>query len=397
MVNLVAGDGYACQRSPRRNEGHTITCIATRTTTPARGGEVGGRFLRVGQYEPPGFASLRGRAKLLGKNRGCMPHRFVRIKHRHQREQAQARCIAINAMRVDQRLAQHLQPTTHPQHRPALLRMLRNRRIQSLRAQPSQVSTGVLGTRQDDPIRRLEARQFRRATDPLQAQARNVLERLKLVQITDARIGHHRHRHVYSPLGHTAVVKHAVFLGQAMLPPHGQGGHRGNAGQVLQHLRCGRQQGGIAPELVEYKTLDQPPLVLGQQGPGAIQMGKCTTAVNVRHKKAGRIAMFGDPHVHNVTARQIDLGGRARALNHHHIVLGPQRIQRRRNLWPDLEAAAAPRHGAQLRTHLPHQHHLAVRVTLGLEQQRVHPHIGHGVGSQGLEVLGRANFSLAVV
>jgi len=32
-------------------------------------------------------------------------------------------------------------------------------------------------------------------------------------------------------------------------------------------------------------------------------------------------------------------------------------------------------------------------VALGLEQQRVHAHIGHGAGGQGLEVLGASDFA----
>ena len=35
-----------------------------------------------------------------------------------------------------------------------------------------------------------------------------------------------------------------------------------------------------------------------------------------------------------------------------------------------------------------------MRVALGLEQQRVHAHIGHGVGGQRLEILGTADFAL---
>jgi hypothetical protein len=47
----------------------------------------------------------------------------------------------------------------------------------------------------------------------------------------------------------------------------------------------------------------------------------------------------------------------------------------------------------QFGVHLPHQHHLAVAVGLGLEQQRVHAHIGIGPRRQRLKVLRAADLA----
>ncbi len=87
------------------------------------------------------------------------------------------------------------------------------------------------GAGQDDPVAGA-ARQLGRAAHPLQAHAGHVLERLKFVEVADARVGDHGHRvGVTAPAADAAVVKHAVFLGQAVLPPHRQRGHGGHAGQ----------------------------------------------------------------------------------------------------------------------------------------------------------------------
>ncbi|MNV01200.1 hypothetical protein D3C71_913960 [compost metagenome] len=139
--------------------------------------------------------------------------------------------------------------------------------------------------------------------------------------------------------------------------------------------------------------MDQRTLILGQQRPGAIQVGERTTPVDVGHQQAARIGMARHAHVDDVAGMQVDLCGRTCALDHHHVVLGTQCIQRSRDLRPHLFAAAAPGHGGQLGTHLPHQHDLAVRVGLGLEQQRVHAHLRLGTGREGLEILGTADFA----
>ena len=125
-------------------------------------------------------------------------------------------------------------------------------------------------------------------------------------------------------------------------------------------------------------------------------MGKRPAPVNVGHQQARGVGVQRHAHVDDVAARQIDFGGRTRALNHHHIVLGHQLVQRFGNVRPDMQTAPAPRHGGELVTHLPHQHHLAVGVALGLEQQRIHTHLGLCTGGQRLKILGAANFTLAV-
>ena len=228
-------------------------------------------------------------------------HRFVHLKHRHQRQQPQPRRIAVNAVEVNQGFAQHLQAAANAQHRPALPGKRRHRRIQPLFPQPGQVTAGVLGAGQHDPVEaRVQAGQFGRAAHPLQAHAGQVFERLEFIQIADARVGDHRNGLLHRAGGDTSVVKDAVFFGQAVLPPHGQRGHGRDAGQVLQHLRRGRQQGGVATELVEHKAADQGAISLRQQCPGAVQVSKGAAPVDVGHQQASGVSVLRHPHVDDV-------------------------------------------------------------------------------------------------
>ena len=236
-------------------------------------------------------------------------HSFVWLKQRDQGQQTQARRIAIDAMRVNQGLAQHLQSAADAQHGATLRGMAGNCRIEPLAAQPGQVTTGVLGAGQDDPVAGFERGQFDRTAHPLQAGTGDIFERLKFIEVAHARVSHHRHGALDRTGCRAAVVKNTVFFRQAMLPPHGQGGHGGHAGEVLQHVRCRRQQAGVTAELVEYKAFDQGAFFHRQQCPGAVEVGKRAAAVNVGHQQAGGAGVPCHAHVDDVAAGQVDLGG----------------------------------------------------------------------------------------
>ena len=271
------------------NTGHDL---ARHITLGGHGGVLGG--LAVVDFVAAGSHARERRPGTRELPEGCAGalHGLGRLEHGDQRQQAQAGRVAVDALGVDQRLAQHLQAAAHTQHGAALPRVRGDGLVQPLRAQPGQVGGGGFGTRQHDPVRWPQARHVGRAAHPLQAQAGHVLERLKFIEVADARVGHHGHGGVHgagrgvrsierrraapsreSPLGgqrgHASAergghIKHTVFLGQAVVPLHGNGGHGGHAGALLQVLRRGREQAGIAPELVEHEAVDQRPLVLGQ-------------------------------------------------------------------------------------------------------------------------------------
>ena len=83
---------------------------------------------------------------------------FGLFKHGDQRQQPQPRPVAVDAMEVDQRLTQHLQAATDPQHRPTPPGVGGNGGVQPLCAQPGQVAAGVFGAGQDDPVCRYQIR-----------------------------------------------------------------------------------------------------------------------------------------------------------------------------------------------------------------------------------------------
>jgi len=181
-----------------------------------------------------------------------------------------------------------------------------------------------------------------------------------------------------------------------MLPPHGQRGHRAHTRELLQHLGRRFQQAGVTTEFVQYKALNAFLIVGRQQGPGAVQMRKGTAPVNVGDQQAAGIGMPCHAQVDDVAVHQVDLGGRACAFDHDHIVCFDQLVQCRGNLRPDFVAALVPGCLAQGLADLTEQHHLAACIGLGLEQQRVHAHIRFSPGRQRLKVLGTADFAKPV-
>jgi hypothetical protein len=104
-------------------------------------------------------------------------------------------------------------------------------------------------------------------------------------------------------------MNHAIFLRQAVVPPHRQHGHGGHAGQVLQHLRARCQQRRITPELVQHEASDAQSIGFGQQRPGAVEVRKGPAAVDVGDQQAGGVAVPGHAQVHDVAVGQVDLGG----------------------------------------------------------------------------------------
>jgi hypothetical protein len=69
-----------------------------------------------------GHRHVRQRGPVAGQRAegGCaVAHGLLALEHRHQRQQAQAGRVAVDAVRIDQRLAQHLQAAANAQHRAA--------------------------------------------------------------------------------------------------------------------------------------------------------------------------------------------------------------------------------------------------------------------------------------
>jgi hypothetical protein len=89
---------------------------------------------------------------------------------------------------------------------------------------------------------------------PDQPHAANLAQRLEFVQVADARVGKHGDLQCRACLARGLGIEHAVFLGQAMVAPHGQRGEHGHAGERLQLLGRGRQQRLVTTEFVEHEA-----------------------------------------------------------------------------------------------------------------------------------------------
>ena len=316
---------------------------------------------------------------------------FLGVVARAQRQQAQAGAAAFHALRIEQFVPEHLQAAADRQQRLVGLRMTPDRIGHTGRLEPLQVFGNVLGAGQDQQV---GSKHRFRVAGPAQVHAWQRVERLKLVQIADARIRHHDDRQRAGSGGTCGRgVEDTVFLGQAVVALQRQHAHGGHAGQRLQHLRAGREQAGVAPELVQHEAADQRALGGRQQLVRAVEVREGATAVDVAHQQHRRAGLARHPHVGDVAAVQVDLGGRAGAFDHQHIVLGHQRVQGVARRGPHQFAAAAPRHAREFGVPLAEQDHLAAVVALGLEQDRVHPHLGHPACRHGLEILGAAHFT----
>ncbi|EWS52494.1 hypothetical protein X551_04720 [Methylibium sp. T29] len=253
----------------------------------------------------------------------------------------------------------------------------------------------MLGAGQHDPV---GARQLFRTARPAQLHAAQLAQRLELVEVADARVGHDGDAQAGrgidgAALPAGALVVQAVFLGQSVAAPHRQHREGRHAGQRQQLLRPRLEQPRVAAEAVQHIAPQQCPLRRRQQLVRAVEVGERAATVDVAHQQAGGPRRLRGAHVDVVAGVQVDLGRRAGALDHHHVVLGHQRQQRVLRERPQPLAALAPRHGREVGTHLAQHDDLAAGVVLGLQQHRVHAHVGQHPGGQRLEVLRAADLA----
>ena len=89
-----------------------------------------------------------------------------------------------------------------------------------------------------------------------------------------------------------------------------------------------REQGGVASKFVYDVPLYQGPLFRVQEDHGADQLREYATPVYVSHQQDGCIGMKGHPHIDDVVLLEVDFRGASGTLDHYHVVVGPQSIQR---------------------------------------------------------------------
>ena len=239
-------------------------------------------------------------------------------------------------------MPEHLQAAADRQQRLVGLCMTSDRIGHTGRLEPLQVFGHVLGARQDQQV---GSKHRSGVAGPAQLHARQRAQGLELVQIADSWIGHHDDRQgAVSSVASGRGIEDTVFLGQAVVAHQRQHAHGWHAGQRLQHLGAGRQQAGVAPELVQHEAANQRTLSGRQQLVRAVEVRKGAAAVDVAHQQHRRAGLARHAHVGDVAAVQVDLGGRARAFDHQHLVLSHQRVQGVAGRGPHQFAAAAPRH-----------------------------------------------------
>ena len=125
----------------------------------------------------------------------------------------------------------------------------------------------------------------------------------------------------------------------------------------------------------------------GQELMGAVQMCEGAAPIDVAHDERRGARGFRDAHVHEIGVLQIDLGRRPGALDHEHLVLRRELLEAAAHRGPQAPGALAPLHARQVIAPLPEQDHLRVRVALGLEQDRIHAHLGDPPRGERLKIL----------
>ena len=116
-------------------------------------------------------------------------------------------------------------------------------------------------------------------------------------------------------------------------------------------------------------------------------------AVDVAYQERRGAGRLGDAHVHDVGVREVDLCRRAGALDDEDIVLRHELIETGADHRPDVTCTAVPLHARQIIAALAEHDHLRMGVLFGLEQDRVHAHIGYRARRECLKVLRAAHLA----
>ncbi len=100
----------------------------------------------------------------------------------------------------------------------------------------------------------------------------------------------------------------------------------------------------------------------------------------------------GHFQVYNILGHEIDFRTGTLPLQHHDIIGGAQLVQSPAGRIPQPVLFLVVLHSGKVLMHLPKQDHLGADLGNGLEQHRVHIHMGGNAGRFGLDNLGPAHF-----
>ena len=171
---------------------------------------------------------------------------------------------------------------------------------------------------------------------------------------------------------------------------HGDDAGHGQAREALEILHPGTQDLGVSAELVDDEALDHGAVCVVEQPERAVELGEDAARVDVAREQHRRAHHVGHAHVDEVVLAQVDLGGAAGPLDDDDVGLGGKLVIAGTYIIHELalvgEVLARLHRGADLSP----DDDLTAAVALGLEKDRVHPHVRVDAGRLGLHGLGSA-------
>ena len=279
---------------------------------------------------------------------------------------------ALTALGIRQCIAQHLIPTADPQHGRTAGRQLLQGSLQAGLAQPKQILHRIFGAGQQHQI---GCAQLPHGAQIAHTQQRVLLQRDKIGKIGDMRQPHDCHIQRLYGLFAAKPFGEGVLVLDVRIQIRHNAQHR-QPGFILQHGKAGAQNFNITTEFIDDKPFDAALLPFLKQRNRTVQLGKHPAAVDVPRQQHRRIDQLCQAHIDNVIRFQVDLGWAACALDDKKViflgkaVVGTQYIGDQRALMAEVFCC---RH---IPAHLTVDNNLTADIAAGLEQNRVHPHIG---------------------
>ncbi len=130
----------------------------------------------------------------------------------------------------------------------------------------------------------------------------------------------------------------------------------------------------VAPELIDYDTLDEPSVFLALKHYGAVGACEYASTVNVGHKNHLCPGITRHRHIHNITIPEIELAYASGAFHHHRIMNRRQSVESLMGNLTQLLLAILTEIavGIAVAHWLPVYDNLRRHPARGLEQHRVH-------------------------
>ena len=163
--------------------------------------------------------------------------------------------------------------------------------------------------------------------------------------------------------------------------------HHGQMGLFFQHRKAGAQNFYVSTEFIDDESLDAPAFFFFQQLHRAVELGEHAAPVDVAHQKHRRVHHFGEAHVHDVLALEVDLCRAARALDDDDVSLLGEAVICLQDVRHQLPFRAEILRRFHLAPHLAVDDDLTAHITAGLQEDGVHPHVRLDTGGLRLHHL----------